>query len=125
MKEAIQQYLKDHGFGEFSPKAVLFDMDGVLYNSMPNHAVAWQESMKQFDIHMTAADAYATEGARGIDTIQMMVKKQKGEDISLEEVNPFNQPGVEAYKKNMFALLNKPGYEAESKAIQERLANEK
>lgn len=39
-------------------------------------------------------------------------------------VNPFNQPGVEAYKKNMFALLNKPGYEAESKAIQERLAAE-
>ena len=36
-------------------------------------------------------------------------------------VNPFNQPGVEAYKKNMFALLNKPGYEAESKAIQEKL----
>ena len=42
----------------------------------------------------------------------------------LEEVNPFNQPGVEAYKKNMFALLNKPGYEAESKAIQERMKNE-
>ena len=40
-------------------------------------------------------------------------------------VNSFNQPGVEAYKKNMFALLNKPGYEAESKAIQERLQNEK
>ncbi len=39
-------------------------------------------------------------------------------------VNPFNQPGVEAYKKNMFALLDKPGYEAESKAIKERLANE-
>lgn len=39
----------------------------------------------------------------------------------LLKVNPFNQPGVEAYKKNMFALLNKPGYEAESKAIQEKL----
>ena len=37
-------------------------------------------------------------------------------------VNPFNQPGVEAYKKNMFALLNKPGYEAESAAIQAKLA---
>ena len=36
-------------------------------------------------------------------------------------VNPFNQPGVEAYKKNMFALLNKPGYEEASKAIQSRL----
>ncbi len=37
------------------------------------------------------------------------------------DVNPFDQPGVEAYKKNMFALLNKPGYEAESAAIQARL----
>ena len=36
-------------------------------------------------------------------------------------VNPFNQPGVEAYKKNMFALLEKPGYEEQTKAIRERL----
>ena len=36
-------------------------------------------------------------------------------------VNPFNQPGVEAYKKNMFALLDKPGYEEESKAIKARV----
>lgn len=36
-------------------------------------------------------------------------------------VNPFDQPGVEAYKKNMFALLNKPGYEKESEAIRARL----
>ncbi|MBO7408479.1 MAG: glucose-6-phosphate isomerase [Paludibacteraceae bacterium] len=39
----------------------------------------------------------------------------------LLDVNPFNQPGVEAYKKNMFALLDKPGYEAESAAIKARL----
>jgi glucose-6-phosphate isomerase len=37
-------------------------------------------------------------------------------------VNPFNQPGVEAYKKNMFALLDKPGYEEASKAIRKRLS---
>ena len=37
------------------------------------------------------------------------------------EVNPFNQPGVEAYKKNMFALLEKPGFEAETEAIKSRL----
>ncbi len=39
----------------------------------------------------------------------------------LLEVNPFDQPGVEAYKKNMFALLEKPGFEAETKAIKTRL----
>lgn len=37
------------------------------------------------------------------------------------EINPFNQPGVEAYKKNMFALLEKPGFEKESAAIKSRL----
>ena len=36
-------------------------------------------------------------------------------------VNPFNQPGVEAYKKNMFALLNKPGYEAQGEELRKRI----
>ena len=60
-------------------------MDGVLYDSMPNHAIAWQRSMQKFGISMTAADAYATEGARGVDTIRMMVKQQLGRDIFEEE----------------------------------------
>ena len=85
IKNKIKQYLEGHGFGHFSPKAVLFDMDGVLYDSMPHHAIAWQESMKKFGIHMTTADAYATEGARGIDTIRLFVKQQQDKDISLEE----------------------------------------
>ena len=37
-------------------------------------------------------------------------------------VNPFDQPGVEAYKKNMFALLGKPGYEDQKAALEERLS---
>ncbi len=85
MKEIIQQYLEKHGFEALCPKAVLFDMDGVLYDSMPNHAVAWQRSMATFGIEMTASDAYATEGARGVDTIRMMVKKQQGRDIDEQE----------------------------------------
>ena len=82
---AIKKYLEDHGFEALRPKAVLFDMDGVLYDSMPNHAIAWQESMARFGIHMTAEDAYATEGARGIDTIRQMVKRQQGRIIDEDE----------------------------------------
>jgi len=37
------------------------------------------------------------------------------------DVNPFNQPGVESYKKNMFALLGKPGYESEKETLEKRL----
>ncbi len=86
--EAIDKYLAHQGLpaaGAERPfKAVLFDMDGVLYDSMPHHALAWQKAMAQFGLDMTAADAYATEGARGIDTIRMFVRKQKGTDITLE-----------------------------------------
>ena len=57
-------------------------MDGVLYDSMKNHAVAWVQSMQKFGINMTADDAYATEGARGVDTIRYMVRQQKGIEIS-------------------------------------------
>ncbi len=89
IQEAIEKYF-DHiaapAGNDAKPfRVVLFDMDGVLYDSMPHHAIAWQKAMAQFGLTMTAADAYATEGARGIDTIRFFVKKQKGEDISVEE----------------------------------------
>ena len=38
------------------------------------------------------------------------------------DVNPFDQPGVEAYKKNMFALLGKPGYEDMKEELESRLS---
>lgn len=85
MKEIFNSYKRKHGFKRFAPKAVLFDMDGVLINSMPNHVIAWQRSMAEFGIHMSLDDAYATEGARGVDTIRMMVKQQQGRDIDEEE----------------------------------------
>ena len=91
MKQAIQQYLEKHGFEALRPKAVLFDMDGVLYDSMSHHAVAWQKSMATFGIRMTVDDAYATEGARGVDTIRMMVKRQQGRDIDEMLLKDFGQ----------------------------------
>lgn len=85
IKEAIKHYLEANSFTEFAPRVVLFDMDGVLYNSMPNHAVAWQKAMSQFGIHFTADDSYATEGARGVDTIRHYVRMQQGKEITPEE----------------------------------------
>ena len=47
--------------------------------------MAWVQSMQKFGIHMTADDAYATEGARGVDTIRYMVRQQKGIEITEAE----------------------------------------
>ena len=103
MQKAISKYLSKHGFEAFTPKAVLFDMDGVLYNSMPNHAVAWHNAMAKFGIEMTHEDAYATEGQRGVDTIRQMVKLQQGRDISQEEAQEmYNE------KTRLFHAMPKP-----------------
>lgn len=102
-KENINQYLIRHGFEAFHPKAVLFDMDGVLYDSMPHHVIAWHDSMEKYGIIMTEEDVYATEGARGIDTIRQMVKNQKGIDISLDEAQRMYD-----LKSNLFHAMGDP-----------------
>ena len=59
--------------------------------------------------------------ARSLGELIYFFEKACGISGYMLGVNPFNQPGVEAYKRNMFALLEKPGYEAESAAIREKI----
>ena len=47
-QEAIKNYLAKNHYTSINLKAVLFDMDGILFNSMPNHAEAWHKTMAQF-----------------------------------------------------------------------------
>lgn len=82
---AIDKYLNKHSFKDFKPKAVLFDMDGVLYDSMPNHAKAWKECMKKFGLTMTEEEAYQYEGMRGVETIRIIAGKQLNKVVSDEE----------------------------------------
>ena len=85
MKEAINRYLAKHGFGQFSPKAVLFDMDGVIYDSMGNHAVSWHDSMEDYGLEMPYEAAYQYEGMRGVETIKTLARQQWNEVLSDEK----------------------------------------
>ena len=63
-------------------------------------------------------------GALNADTLGQLIyffEYACGLSGYLLDVNPFDQPGVEAYKKNMFALLGKPGYEDMGQALREKL----
>lgn len=84
-EKEIKEYMERHGFGTFSPKAVLFDMDGVLYNSMPNHAYSWHTSMTALGLNMPQEDAYKYEGMRGVETIKLLAREQWGRELSDEE----------------------------------------
>ena len=68
-----------------SIKAVLFDMDGVLFDSMPNHAYAWSHAMTQFGLAMTAEEAYMNEGRTGSGTIDMLAQRFWGRNATEEE----------------------------------------
>ena len=67
-------------------KAVLFDMDGVLFDSMPNHAYAWSHAMTQFGLEMTAYEAYLHEGRTGSGTINILAQRYWGRDATEEEI---------------------------------------
>ncbi len=82
IREAIERYNRQNGFGRFSPKVVLFDMDGTLCDTMPNHAVAWTQAFAAVGVDFTEEDAYITEGARGIDTIRKYVLARQGIELS-------------------------------------------
>lgn len=66
-------------------RAVLFDMDGVLYNSMYLHAKAWHKSMSKFGIEMAEEEAFLLEGMRGFDIVRMKMREQQGKNLSEEE----------------------------------------
>ena len=84
-KKLKEDYLNKHGFEAFCLKAVLFDMDGVLFDSMPNHAYAWSHAMTQFGLHMTPEEAYMHEGRTGSGTINILTQKYWGRDATEEE----------------------------------------
>ena len=85
------------------PKAVLFDMDGVLFDSMPNHAYAWSHAMTQFGLEMTAYEAYLHEGRTGSGTINILAQRYWGRDATEEEIER-----IYAAKAEVFNMLPEP-----------------
>ncbi len=103
MMKEIDDYNARSDFGTFAPKVVLFDMDGTLYNSMPNHAKAWMGMFSSQGIHFTTEDSYAAEGARGVDTIRKFFLAQRGVELTEEQARD-----LYAVKASIFASLPKP-----------------
>ncbi|KAA6347912.1 Sugar phosphatase YfbT [termite gut metagenome] len=85
-RQAIKDYLHTHEHQRINLKSVLFDMDGVLFDSMPNHANAWHKAMKAHDLDLSFEEAYLHEGRTGADTINIICKRQLNREASPEEI---------------------------------------
>jgi len=82
---SVNQFLKKSGYPGFKIKAVFFDMDGVLYDSMKFHADAWVTAMNDIQIPFTHYEAYMNEGRTGHSTIDGAFMKNLGRTASEEE----------------------------------------
>lgn len=76
----------DTAAGRLPVKAVLFDMDGVLFDSMKGHAASWAKVCSEFGLHMTEEDAYMNEGRTAYTTINVLTQRQFGRDTTPQEV---------------------------------------
>ena len=67
-------------------KAVLFDMDGVLFDSMPGHAVAWVKAVQRYGLSMTPEEVYMNEGRTGAGTINALAQRTWGRNATEQEI---------------------------------------
>ena len=99
MTTAFKDYLSKHNYSNFDLKAVLFDMDGVLYDSMKWHAKSWKETMDELDIPSTSDEFYLYEGMVGRSTINLLMNRERGRDATAEEIDKIYKRKTELFTK--------------------------
>ena len=81
----IEKFIETKKYPVFSPKAVFFDMDGVLFDSMKFHATAWVQALHKKNLPFTEYQAYMNEGRTGASTIDEVFLKEYGRIATEEE----------------------------------------
>lgn len=97
IQEAVRRYLQTSGFGQMALKTAMFDMDGVLFDSMRNHARCWHETMTHFGFDFPEWEAFLHEGRTGGGTINIVSQRERGHDATAEEIEEMYR-----YKSELF-----------------------
>lgn len=97
IEDALLLYLKNKGLDGMSLVSAMFDMDGVLFDSMKNHAHCWHKTMAHFGMNMSLEEAYMHEGRTGAGTINLVSMRERGYESNPEEIEE-----IYGYKSRLF-----------------------
>ena len=95
----IERFIQANKYPTFLPKAIFFDMDGVLFDSMGSHASAWVGALKQMGLPFTEKEAYLNEGRTGASTIDGVFVKEHGRNATDEEKQTIYQLKSKLFEK--------------------------
>ena len=98
MNKLFINYLKTKRWMHFDLKAVIFDMDGVLYDSMPAHDLSWREAMDEFGLKYLPNEFFLQEGRLGHATINAIFQRNLNRESTSEE-----EEKIYARKSELFA----------------------
>lgn len=101
IEKVIKDYLESHHYSRFDMKAVIFDMDGVLYDSMPAHDKSWQQTMDELNLRHEPNEFYLHEGRIGKSTIDIIFQRNLQRDATEEE-----EKRIYARKSELFQQYN-------------------
>ena len=104
IESAIKRYLAESQLKTFNIKGIMFDMDGVLFDSMPLHAEAWVKTFESIGIPFTKRQVYLNEGRTGAATIDDEFQKHFGRHSTTSE-----QQEIYHIKSGIFKQMPKPG----------------
>lgn len=92
-------------------KAVLFDMDGVLFDSMPYHAESWYKTMKARGLSLSRKEAYLYEGRTGASTINIVFRRELGREATPEEIETIYEEKTKEFNNHPEAKAMKGALE--------------
>jgi len=96
---AFTDYLDKHTYKNFDLKAILFDMDGVLYDSMKWHSKSWKQTMDEYEIPSSPEEFYLYEGMVGKSTINHLMNRERKRDATQDEIEKIYKRKTELFSE--------------------------
>lgn len=97
MTEKLISYLQKNKFENLDLRAVLFDMDGIIYNSMPSHDKSWRQTMQEWNLKLEPSESFIQEGRPARLMINMVFQRNLKRDATEQEVKDIYKRKTELF----------------------------